>query len=89
MLIDAYELTRQIERMKDVNRDDVIALIARQKPVDAEPVRHGRWIDASGMILCSECGDSWGTETEEMVRSFNYCPNCGAKMDVEEQDETN
>lgn len=51
-----------------------------------EPVRHGRWIDASGMILCSECGDSWGTETEEMVRSFNYCPNCGSKMDMEEQD---
>lgn len=37
MLIDDYELTRQVERMKDVNRDDVIALIARQKPVDAEP----------------------------------------------------
>ena len=46
----------------------------------AEPVRHGHWIEEIGMFLCSECGDSWGTETEEMVRSFNYCPNCGAKM---------
>ena len=36
-LIDAYELTSQIEQMKDVNRDDVIALIARQRPVDGVP----------------------------------------------------
>ncbi len=49
--------------------------------VDAEPVRHGHWIDEIGMFLCSECGDAWGTDNEEMVRSFNYCPNCGAKMD--------
>lgn len=41
-LIDDYELTRQVERMKDVNRDDIIALIARQKPVDAVPVN---WIE--------------------------------------------
>lgn len=42
--------------------------------------KHGHWIEEIGMFLCSECGDSWGTEMEEMVRSFNYCPNCGAKM---------
>lgn len=56
-------------------------IIDVQPTVDAEPVRHGRWIEEIGMLLCSECGDSWGTETEQMIRSFNYCPNCGAKMD--------
>lgn len=48
MLIDDYELTRQIERMKDVNRDDVIALIGRQKPIDAVPVvrcKDCKWFD--------------------------------------------
>lgn len=48
-----------------------------------DTVRHGYWIDEIGMLMCSECGDSWGTEMEEMVRSFNYCPNCGAKMETE------
>lgn len=49
-------------------------------------VKHGHWVDEIGMILCSECGDSWGTEMEEMIRSFNYCPNCGAKMDERKEE---
>lgn len=90
MLIDDYELTRQIEQMKDVNRDDVIAMIARQKPVDAEPVRHGRWrleweAEETRMLRCSECKMVFNVGNG---RCGNYCPNCGAKMDVEEQDET-
>ena len=88
MLIDDYELTRQIEQMKDVNRDDVIALIGRQKPVDAVPVRHGMFIGteydgyADGNPVyyewkCSECGCIF----EEDEPTYKYCPNCGAKMD--------
>ena len=55
--------------------------------VDAEPVRHGRWIDRNGNIVapfweryeCSECG----------ARSDNskYCHNCGARMDAQEDEE--
>ena len=50
--------------------------------VDAEPVRHGRWIDKSGGIEgawnhCSVCG-------ERAIDLYDYCPNCGAKMDEEE-----
>lgn len=46
--------------------------------IDAEPVRHGRWIDAReycGDYMCSNCEALYGTN------KFNYCPNCGAKMD--------
>ena len=42
------------------------------------PVRHGRWIDAReycGDYMCSNCEALYGTN------KFNYCPNCGAKMD--------
>lgn len=49
--------------------------------IDAEPVRHGHWCDngIKGSILngCSICGYTCG------AYSFNYCPNCGAKMDGE------
>ena len=50
---------------------------------DVAPVRHGRWevIDAEeprryGCSICRRL--SWYME--------NYCPNCGAKMDEEEND---
>lgn len=51
--------------------------------VDAVPVVHGRWIyenDDPSMIPCSMCG-------YQVFRYNNtpYCPNCGAKMDLEEQ----
>ncbi len=51
---------------------------------DEEPVRHGKWnpykwyIDEDSWtdeLECSECGYKFG-DTE-----YNYCPNCGAKMD--------
>ena len=56
---------------------------AREAPsVDAEPVRHGRWIPAElrksfgilNGVKCSLCGK------EMVVKDNNYCPNCGAKM---------
>lgn len=45
---------------------------------DVAPVVHGRWIDAReycGDYMCSNCEALYGTN------KFNYCPNCGAKMD--------
>ena len=60
--------------------------IARTAPaVDAEPVRHGRWepteLHKSFGILkgvkCSLCGE----EKFATQYAYNYCPNCGAKMD--------
>lgn len=44
------------------------------------PVKHGRWIEDSGNIACSICHTIW------LHRRTNYCPNCGAKMDGEEND---
>ena len=43
----------------------------------------GRWIDShipeSTLCECSECGFTCG------AYSFNYCPDCGAKMEVEDE----
>ena len=54
--------------------------------VDAEPVRHGRWINKTEMrhgicdyrFDCSECGHIFWAAG---VKNFNFCPTCGAKMD--------
>lgn len=52
--------------------------------VDAEPIRHGHWEVTPVYIKCSECGESF------MLIPQNYCPNCGAKMDEEvNENETN
>ena len=56
---------------------------------DVEPVKHGQWIGsgdgyANGELVydmweCSECGyDADGADEEP---NWNYCPNCGARMD--------
>ena len=59
--------------------------------VDAVEVRHGRWIQkedkdwaGGGKTLCSKCkyGYSWKMYFEP--ENFNFCPNCGAKMEVQD-----
>ena len=50
---------------------------------DVEPVVHGRWGKKQGGILefaaCSLCGEK--TPTVGIIP--NFCPSCGAKMDLE------
>ena len=65
---------------------------------DVQPVRHGHWIikDNPGTgwyrVTCSECGEDV-TSTVPVIGFFpnakaiwNYCPNCGAKMDGEQNE---
>ena len=62
-------------------------LINEMPIIDAVEVVRGRWIDAYPDIepnpmfiygICSECGFEQG-----ISKYLNYCPNCGAKMDLE------
>lgn len=46
---------------------------------EAEPIRHGRW-EGHGDYKCSKCGVNVGGG--DIPRTFHYCPNCGAKMDL-------
>ena len=74
------------------NREDNGVSIDEIKTVDAVPVVHGRWIphavDArKGTMsidedVCSVCGKDF-LQIRETGCVWNYCPNCGAKMDGE------
>ena len=53
--------------------------------VDAEPVRHGKWIyhvdsESTGDTwICSKCNG------EEFCKT-KFCPHCGARMDAEREE---
>ena len=52
---------------------------------DVAPVRHGRWIEKEKytfgvMYDCSICDN----RILDNGHSWNYCPNCGARMDGSE-----
>lgn len=59
-------------------RKSVLRIVDEAPTIDAEPVRHGRWECYLSDPFCSECDEFAETVT-------NYCPNCGAKMDLEEE----
>lgn len=100
-LIDADELILRLETQdnscapdtledwtpQDMTRAE-IADINKMPTIDATPVKHGEWIKGQFVdsgLKCPFCGfvpyDPGGCE------KFNYCSNCGAKMDGERKDD--
>lgn len=68
---------------------DCIDILDSIPAADVAPVWRGRWFDSGDYVttaygslpvkMCSEC------HMDVTLDDFdNYCPNCGAKMDVEE-----
>ena len=55
-------------------------MIDNAPTVDAVEVVHGRWIEYKSFMECSECESRWWY-TDNDCHLFDYCPNCGAKMD--------
>ena len=51
---------------------------------DVAPVVHGQWIEDHDYLKCPECGVmvKWDFTFFD-IGNWNYCPNCGAKMDIE------
>lgn len=61
----------------------------------AEPVRHGQWVENNGRYgwYCSQCKKENNyaydyNENNVIELQDHYCPNCGAKMDEETEDDT-
>jgi hypothetical protein len=87
-LIDAEKLKKHYAWWEDDERRTLFDQIVDAQPtVEAEPVRHGKWIDRTIKVsaeltniihVCSVC--------EEMaVGKYRYCPHCGARMDKDDQ----
>lgn len=74
------------EYVYDTN--SVLDSIDLQPTIDAEPVRHGRWIPQvfhEKLIggKCSECGKFKRSNNMGILqKSYKRCHRCGAKMDL-------
>lgn len=58
--------------------------------IEADPVRHGRWIDNGDYAICTECSGRSATQydgVEPIALMTRYCPHCGAKMDGGAEDD--
>ena len=74
------------------NQYDIDRLAIETVPsADVQPVRHGKWeerkvadkncIDEWQTACCSVCHKYHTTPYMYYFDNYNYCPNCGARMD--------
>lgn len=57
-----------------------VDLIETAPTIDAEPVKHGKWVTVDknlSVYQCSECGD---IRQIDDIPIFDFCPRCGARM---------
>ena len=60
------------------------SLAHRIPAADVAPVRHGKWEwYTEDIYRCSNCAEK--SHVKEVIGhpEWDYCPNCGAKMDLE------
>lgn len=77
----------------EYSESDIGYMIRKRPTIAAVLPMHGKWIDAYGNYQtaeCSKCGRQLEAdidgESNKMLfdgfkQFFNYCPNCGARMD--------
>lgn len=80
-LIDA---DKAIEKAECYNWDTTA--INNAPTIDAKPVRYAYWVwkgdEGDSRFMCSACGGKENVPTCMGVPSiWEYCPNCGAKME--------
>ena len=89
-LIDADDFKDKIQScdryvLSPVITSVMLHMIGNQPTVEAEPVKHGRWIDhemfernnCNPCIECSVCNTWFGCDCFPKTK---FCPNCGAKL---------
>lgn len=85
-LIDTDEFLKRIEWLDEYDFTlyrEIKKYLDEMPTIDAEPVRHGRWIVPEKSDFnweCSECG--YGI----MDNKLTYCSHCGARMESNDED---
>ena len=62
--------------------DDALDYIDSEPAADVAPVRHGRWEwETEDLYRCTDCHEKVHVKEVMGRPDWDYCPNCGAKMD--------
>lgn len=69
--------------------DELYNVALNLPAADVEEVKHGKWIEypRAHYFKCSECKETVPYKKAVLIRGkrkYKYCPNCGAKMDLED-----
>lgn len=79
------------ESVEPFNTGSVFRAIRKQAAADVAPVVHGRWeyipqtLNTLSQLRCPFCG--WWSLDPSIDSGYNYCPNCGARMDGDANNE--
>ena len=85
-----YGLFQNVEDAYQRGWNDALKVAVNYAPAaDVQEIRHGKWIYKGNRgrfpaCECSVCGNVENADWAVLGDNVNYCPNCGAKMDLEE-----
>ena len=70
-------------RYNQVIRDAAAAVKANFTPKQGRWIEcdHDKWSGDTFAYRCSECGGAYHLNIEQVIGVWNYCPNCGARME--------
>lgn len=95
-LMELYEMGEELkgyEKVLSVPIPVIQQNIKDMPTIEAEPVKRGRWVAVDGEEQpcdewdCTACGQRrtfmCEMDADDMKECYPYCPNYGAKMDLE------
>ena len=87
LIYNRHWLYEHFDQEIDIQRSAMKSMGYEYVGKNTDTVRHGKWIKADSQqyfrkhypcFTCSECG-----YRKDSQKKWNYCPNCGARMDKE------
>lgn len=84
-VFDSQNRPRMYKSVEQFKKSYPVFRLEKPELVEYAPVVHSVWIKktvrGSTELYCKHCGDSPG-----VLYRFEYCPNCGARMDGGQHD---
>lgn len=80
--IDRDEVIAWIWKQKRLSKGYTVMVIQDLPAADVAPVRRGLWEwDTEDIYRCTFCGNKAHIKEVMGYPAWDYCPNCGARMD--------